>query len=139
MSEHVGHTILCEQCEEEITVDGRSKDELRSRLEEQGWAPYGTGVTPFAEENAERGQFACPRCTNESLDERLNRIARDAINALDLECAWVVIRDQNSASDFLRIRRGDKTVQIAFEHHKTDREMRDELVKRISAALSLNR
>ena len=135
MSKYVGDAIFCQQCEEGIVISARSKNELRTRLEEQGWAPYGTGVTPLAEENAERGEFACPRCTNELVDQRLNRLAKQTIDGLGMECNWMVVRDANSPNDFLRITSGGRTLQIPFEHFKTDREMREHLGKQLSAAL----
>jgi len=136
MSNYLGNALFCEQCEEGIVISAGSAEELRARLEEQGWAPYGTGVTPLAEENARRGQFACRRCTNELVEERLNRIAAETIKDLGIECGWVVIRDQNTPHDFLRLRRGEQTSQLVFEHRKTDREMREQLAKDILVALS---
>ena len=65
--------IFCEQYEDGVVIFPSSEDELRGRLEEQGWASYGTGVTPLAEENAKRRHFACRRCTNELIEQRLNR------------------------------------------------------------------
>ncbi len=137
MSNYLGNALFCQQCEEGIVISASWPDEFRARLDEQGWAPYGTGVTPLAEENAQRGEFACRRCTNELVERRLNRIAAETIKGLGLECGWWVIREQNSPNDFLRITQGDKVTQIAFEHRRTDREMREELTKAISAALSL--
>lgn len=137
MSEYLGNAIFCQQCEDGLVISAQSKEELRNRLQEQGWAPYGTGVTPMAEENAERGEFACPRCTNELVDQRLERLAKETIDKLGVECTWTVIRDANSPDDHVRIKRGDQTVQISFEHFKTDREMREELSKRISASLRI--
>jgi len=99
-------------------------------------APYGTGVTPLGEENAQRGEFSCARCTNELLEQRLNRIAGEAVRGLGLEHGWIVVRDQNSPNDHLRIKRGEEWVQVPFEHRKTDREMREELTKSISNVLS---
>jgi hypothetical protein len=136
MSNYLGNALFCQQCEEGIVVSASSLEELRARLEEQGWAPYGSGVTPFAEENAQRGEFSCPGCTKELVEQRLNRIAGEVMKGLGLEHGWLVIRDQNSPTDHLRIRRGEDWVQIPFEHRKTDREMRDELAKSVSNALS---
>jgi hypothetical protein len=137
MSNYLGNALFCQQREEGIVISASSPEELRVRLEEQGWAPYGTGVTPLAEENVKRGEFSCRRCTNELVEQRLNRIAAETIKSLHLECEWWVIRDQNSPNDFLHVKRADKIAKVTFEHRRTDREMREELAKAISAALLL--
>lgn len=105
MSDFVGTYVFCQQCEEAIVISASSLADLQAKLEVLGWAPYGAGVTPLAEENAQRGEFACRRCANELVQQRLERIARETLRALGVECQWWVIRDQNSPNDVLRVMR----------------------------------
>jgi len=135
MSEPIGTAVICQQCEDFTLVLPGSKEEMRAALESRGWRPYGTGVTPLAEENADRGWFECARCTNELIETRLNRISHDVLAALGIEMSWVVIRSADRPEDYLRLMPPDsETVQVEIEHARTHREMRELLKNHLSAA-----
>ncbi len=115
--------MTCEQCEAQEAFAGTTKAELRANLAAAGWEPYGTGVTPLAEESGERGMFSCPRCSNELQDQRLHRLGADVVHDLGLADSWLVVRTGDSPNDYFRVLRRDAPVQVAFEHFKTDREI----------------
>jgi hypothetical protein len=137
MSSALGLAVICEQCEEVTFLLPDSDDGMRARLDAIGWAPYGTGITPFAEENAAAGMYACPRCTNELVDGRLNRLAAAAIRDLAIPHPWVVVRSADEPSDFLRVIRPEGAVQVEFASFKTDDEMREAIKRQLVRALHL--
>lgn len=129
--------IRCQQCDESIVVDATTSDLLRAELDQADWAPFGSGVTPFAEENAARGEFTCPRCSSEGIDQRLHRIAARAIEVLGIQHSWLVVRTGESSVDHFRVMAPEGTVQVEFEHRKSDQAMLDVLCCRLTSALGL--
>jgi hypothetical protein len=137
MSEPLGTAVICEQCEDVTFLHPAANEEMLANLEAIGWRPYGTGVTPLADENAKAGRFECRRCTNELVDQLLNRLAGETVRELNVQHGWMVIRSADTPSDYLRILSPEKTVQLEIEHFKTDREMRDALRASLADALGL--
>jgi hypothetical protein len=130
------HLVTCQQCETTATFHASDTHDLRHKVDEAGWAPYGTGVTPLAEElSGSRGHFSCPRCTSELTDARLKRLGAEIMKDLGLAYDWIVVRTAESPIDYFRLFRPGKPVQVEFEQLRTDRETRNELREKIVRAL----
>ena len=124
--------VVCRNCDASVDVIG-PRESRRRQLDQLGWRLGGGISAAYIADDDEDG-YCCPRCSTETAEARVRRLADDVMLSLPDPPPHFSFRDPRG--NFLRIDLGSQPVLIPFDLGMKDDAVRVWLREALKTALT---